>query len=182
MILPRSHQGQLCEHGFTIVELLVTLTVIATLSVLIIPTFQDDAQLRVMAAASLLASDIEYAQVLSVSQPDDPVVVQFDTANATYWLAYADAPEEPLIRPDTGDPYLVEFGAGRGEPALDVSIWLIDLPDDRLSFDSNGGLVDFNTEPRIILGQGEHYRTLSIAATTGSLTETEGTPDGWGEE
>ena len=93
---------------------------------------------------------------LSVSQPDDPVVVQFDPVKATYWLAYADAPEDPLLRPDTGDPYVVEFGTGRGEPAFGVSITLIDVADDRLSFDSNGGLVDVTAEPQILLGHDGH--------------------------
>jgi len=173
------HHHPQIRRGFTLIEILVTLTVIAALSVVIIPAFQDDAQLRVMAAAAVLASDIEFAQVQSISQPNDRIIVQFDTANSRYWLAYADDPNSPLLRPDTGEPYLVEFGVDRGRAADDVSIWLVDVEDDRLSFDANGGMQDFTALPQIILGRNSQYRTLSVAASTGTITETEGAPEGW---
>ena len=51
------------------------------------PAFQEDNRLRLTAASAILASDIEYAQVLNIAHPDEPVVVVFDADGATYWLA-----------------------------------------------------------------------------------------------
>lgn len=181
MTRARQHRQSLPRAGFTLIEMLVSLAVIAGLSVLIIPSFQDDSQLRVMAAAAVLASDIEFAQVQSISQPDDPVIVQFDVDNNRYWLAYADDPGSPLLRPDTGAPYLVEFGVGRGRAAQDVAIALLDMENDRLTFDANGALDDFTAQPQIILARDGRFLTLSIAATTGTITESDGPPEGWSE-
>src|SRR5687768_8139513 len=106
------------HSAFTLVEMLVTVAVLALVAASVAPMFSDDRNLRVVAAARILSSDIEFAQVLTISKPEEPVVVRFDPANNTYWLAYAYDTETPMPRPDGGEPYLVELGTGRARSAI----------------------------------------------------------------
>lgn len=167
----RARQRMALWRAFTLVELLVVVAIIAVTAAFVLPRLTDDAALRVRGAASILISDIEYAQVLTISHPDNPVVVRFDAPASRYWLAYAATPDTPIMRDGTHIPYDVTFGAGRAAPVGDVGISLQDLPGDTLAFDTTGGLVDFSTTPRITLTAGERAVTLVIAPMTGSISE-----------
>ena len=81
---------------------------IMTIAVMmVLPAFRDTERLRLIAAVDLMTSDIELAQVMSITAPSERVVVRFD-GDDTYWLALASSPGTPMPRPDTGNPYLVE--------------------------------------------------------------------------
>jgi len=173
---PAVHRLSKRAPGFTLLEVLVVVTIIAVVAMAVLPGFREDSRLRVMAAASIIASDIEYAQVLNIAHPEDPVVVRFDPAKGQYWLADSNAPSDPIPREDTGEPYLVVLGEGRAQAAAGVTFELIDLPSDTLVFDSQGGLTDFTLQPQIVIRMLDKAITLSIAPTTGSITETDGEP------
>lgn len=160
--------------GFTLIELLVTITIIAVAATIMVPYISDDAKLRVMAASAVITSDIEYAQVRTISHPNDPIIVTFDIATGSYWLARPSSPKVPIAREDTGQPYLVTLGVGRGRAASGVTISLTDLPNDTIVFDAQGGMDDFTLQPMIVLTSGTEKITLSIGPTTGTITETQG--------
>ena len=175
---PACHVSAFRRFGvsaFTLVEMLVTITIIAIVAAIVAPVFSDDDRLHAMAASSVLSSDIELAQVMTISYPQDPVVVRFDAPNHTYWLAYAATPQTPLPREDTGEPYSVTFGQGRASTAMGAQIALDAVAGDTLQFNAQGGLVDFSASPLIQLTRGGSAITLSIAPTTGTITEITGT-------
>ena len=166
------------RNGFTLMEMLVTITIIAVAATVVAPALQDDGRLRLMAASSVLSSDIELAQVMTISYPNEPVVVRFDPSSRKYWLAYASAPDTPITREGDGSPYEVTFGQGRAASAADVDIALSELSDNTLSFNAQGGLTNFTSTPAIQLSRTGGAITLSIAPTTGTVTETVGTTSG----
>lgn len=163
------------HRAFTLFEVLMTITIIAIVAMIVAPSFSDDTILRLRAASSLLRSDIEMAQVMTIAYPDDPVIVRFNPDNDQYWLAPASAPDTPLTRPDTGDPYLVVFGSGRASSATGVTFSLIDVDSNTLTFNPQGGLEDFTASPTITLVLGKRTIDLDIAPSTGTISETEGT-------
>ena len=109
-MMRRCQQSRRC--GFTLIEMLMTITIVAVLAAVVLPQLTDDGRLRLSAASSVLISDIELAQMMTITHPDRPVLVWFDTQD-TYWLAYADTPKEPILRPGTTAPYVVQLGKGR---------------------------------------------------------------------
>lgn len=155
--------------------MLITIGILAIAATLVVPLFSDDTQLRATAAAKILASDIEMAQVMSISFPNDPMVVKFNSAKRTYWIAYAADSDTPIVRSGTDEPYLVEFEKGRASSASGVSITLDNMTSDMLGFDNSGALTDFKTTPHIQLGDGARAITLTIAPMTGTISETNGT-------
>ena len=166
-----SSRSNTVRRGFTLMELMMTITIIIVAGALVMPKLSDDAQLRLMAAASILTSDIELAQVMTISRPADPVVVQFDPENERYWVAYADDIDTPIPRPGNGRPYLIVFGQDRARSAVGVSLSLTDVTDNTLGFDPQGGVADISAQPVIRLTLGTHLIDLQIASTTGTITQ-----------
>ncbi len=154
---------------------MVTLTIIAVMAAVLVPKLQDQGRLRLIAGSRLLSSDIEMAQVMTISNPAAPIVIKFQPNNGTYWLASAADPDTPILRPGAVQYYRVEFGEGRGRTARDVTFALTDVPSDILSFNEQGGMTDPTVQPEIKLLHGSQWIKLSISTTTGSITETAGT-------
>jgi len=161
-------------RAFTLLEMLVTITVVAVVAAVVAPMFSDDNRLHLMAGSSVLASDIELAQVMTISFPDQAVVVKFDPSKQTYWLAYASDPDTPITRTDTNEPYLVMLGKGRALSAQGVQMQLVQVANDTLEFNAQGGLVDFTATPSIQLTRGGSKITLAVATATGTVSETGG--------
>ena len=162
------------RHGFTLIDLLVTITIVAAVSAIVVPALMDQDRSRLMAGVALLTSDLELAGVMTISNPQQPVVVRLNPAEATYWLAYAATPNVPMPRNESGEPYLVVFGQGRASTAAGVSMSVDQIAGDTLTFLPQGGLADFTAQPTITLTRNSKWVTLTIAPTTGTMTETAG--------
>jgi prepilin-type N-terminal cleavage/methylation domain-containing protein len=160
-------------RAFTLLELVIVLVIVAAVASMVLPSLSDDRQLRLIAASSLIISDLEMAQVMTISKPEEAVVVRFDVDGGRYWLAYAATPDTPLTREDTGEPYLVELGVGRASGAAGVSISLTDMDDGTLEFDSQGGLTELGVSPQIRISIEGIAVDLTVLSTTGTVTESE---------
>lgn len=173
-MIRRRHSGPHRRLGFTLFELLVTLSIIAIVAAMVAPAFSDDDRLRLMAGASVMTSDLELAQVMTIADPSRPVVVRLDPDHDQYWLAHSDTPDTPIARADTGLPYLVVLGEDRAGGATGVTFTVTGLTQTTMTFNSQGGLKDFTSAPQIILSLGGKTITVTVAATTGTISQTSG--------
>lgn len=162
------------RSGFTLIEMLVTLTIIAVVVVLVHPMMTSDARLRMEAAVRILVSDIEFAQSMTVGNPEQPVIVRFDPDNHRYWLAFADTPNDPLPRQGSPEPYLVRLGFGRAAMAAGVTFTITGATDDTLEFDGFGSLERISDRPVIRFERDGHWAEIDVSPTTGSITVTGG--------
>ncbi len=160
------------RRGFTLIELMVTITVIVVVAALVVPRLQDDTRLRLIGASRLLASDIELAQLMTIANPVEPTVVRFGAGTGEYWLASAATPDDPIDRSGVPGGYRVIFGQGAAVHADGVTLAPADIVNDTLAFNAQGGIADLTSEPTVTLMRGSRWIKLHIAPTTGVITES----------
>lgn len=159
--------------GFTLIEVLVCVVIMVTVAALTLPYFGSTHVDRAAAAASLLQSDLRYAQVASMANSQDPVIVRFRADGTGYWLARLSAPDAAFVRPDTGGAWSVIMGEGRAQASATVAITHANITGHTLRFTPLGSVHAPAGTPAITLtasGPGGSARScvLTIDPITGS--------------
>jgi hypothetical protein len=109
--------------AFTLIDLMVTLAVLAIVLIVAMPSFAPDNRTRLVAAANLFIADLNNARALSVQNPADPVRVVIAEKGAGYFLARASDPGAAIDLPTgVGGQYAVLFGEGSHADLWDVRI------------------------------------------------------------
>lgn len=157
------------RRGIGLIELMIVLAIMAIAAMLVIPSWGTTASVRADAAAHMLLSDIEYAQVHSIANPNDPIGVVLAPDGSGYWLSYQDEPETPIIREDSGDPYRVIFGKGRASFSSGVSASADNVTDGILLFDALGGLTNPTVDPAYRLSCEDAEIHMTVRAGTGFI-------------
>lgn len=145
------------------------MAVLLILAGIVVPMAGDSGTTRLRQAANLVAADLAFAQVDSITHSDDPRLFVLDAQANSYYLAAASDPEVPLTNPVGKQPYEVIFGQGRAAAMQGVTITDFDLgPDDdvELQFGQYGQL-DQTTAATITLSAGGKSITLTIDPVTG---------------
>lgn len=157
------------RRGIGMIELMMVLTIITLATMIAIPSLGSDSLVRADSAARMLRSDIEYAQVHSIANPDEPIGVILAPDGTGYWLAREDARDTPITRTDTGEPYRVVFGKGRAAFSAGVFARVEQLHDDMLLFDALGGLANPATDPSYRLSCDGDEVQMTVRAGTGFI-------------
>ena len=172
--MTRNRTRRRLVRAFTLFEMLVTVAIIATVAVMVIPGAGNDSRLRLAAASSVLISDIEYAQAATLARPEQPLAIVFRPAQNLYYVADAAAPGIPITRPDNGEFYVVTIGVDRAAAAVGVTFAVTDVPSDTLVFQAQGGLADFTIDPVVRFTLGDVWLDVAVSPTTGQVTEAAG--------
>ncbi len=129
------------RRGFTLVEVMAVVLILAIAGALVMPMFGKTADSELRAAARLVAADLDYAKIGSVTHADDPRLVAIDKDNNTYHIAAQSSPDTPLTNPATQKDYVVAFGSGRASTLQHVTIDHYDFDgDNQLAFGIYGQL------------------------------------------
>lgn len=161
-----SHPG-----GFTLVELMIVLGVVAIASALAVPMLRqsDDAKLR--AAAGALAADIDFARIDSITQGDAPRALVLDTVAHGYSIAPAATPQTPITNPVGKVPYRVVFGSGAAANYRGTTIQSVTpAGTTRLQFGVYGQLTSPTTTATVTLACGGRTIALSVDPATGEVS------------
>ncbi|MCA9295756.1 MAG: prepilin-type N-terminal cleavage/methylation domain-containing protein [Phycisphaerales bacterium] len=156
--------------GFTLLEMIIAITILAMTATLVIPMVTSDTAARLRAASVVVRSDIELAQVMTSADPSDPVVMVFNADGKSYALCFASDTTTPITR-QNGGAYQETMGVGRLSSCTNVVFTLTDMPDNTLMFNAHGGLEDFTLSPIITLILDGNSVQLMIAPTTGTISE-----------
>lgn len=153
-------------RGFTLVEILVMVTIIAIASAVVVPYMLEQGQMGVQAAGRIIITDILYAQNEAIAHQQSRRVV-FDADKNQYSLT--DETGEVLSvgwKGGTGPNYLIDFandqrfsGVALGEIDFGGSTT---IEFDALGSPTNGGTIDLSTDK-------VSYR-ISVAPMTGRVT------------
>lgn len=155
------------RRGLGMIELLLVLSIIATVTLLALPGAGTTAMTRADAAARLLRSDIEYAQVHAIAHPDDPVIVVMAEDGSGYRLSLSSQPHVPIQHELSGEPWEITFGEGRASTSDGVTATVEHLDKGVLQFDALGGLTDPTLDPLYRVNCEQSEVQLTIRAGTG---------------
>ena len=156
------------HHGFTIIELTLSIAILAIIGTLAVPMFGNNDALQLDVAKRLLVSDIEYAQILAITNPNDQIVLQFEENGTSWHIASSEEVTTPLLDSVTGDPLSTSMGLGSAASSPDTIVSCNNL-DNALVFNSNGGLNDFSQNAEVTLDCGESSIQIIVSATTGTI-------------
>ncbi len=157
------------HRAFTMIEMLISLSVLAIACAMIIPLSGSTTLARADAAARILRADIEYAQVRTIAHPDDPVSLVLAEDGSGWWVARSSDPDVPLPHERTGEPYEVILGQGRASMTTNVGVTSTGLHGRILQFDSLGGLNGPLVDPVISLRCDTSEVQLTVHASTGFI-------------
>ena len=156
------------RRGVLLIDLAITLAIIGIVIVAVIPTVRPEEHVKLIAASSILASDLEYAQSATLATPGDPTIMRFEPANARYWLALQSEPDTPIDRPNSDEPYEVIYGEGDADDLWGLSIALTNVTDETIAFDAFGRVTQ-STDPGIVLANEAGDILVRVRAGTGSV-------------
>ena len=157
-------------RGFTLVEILVVVLILAIVAAVVIPQAVNSSDVQVISGARLVASDLQYAQNWAITT-QAPVTVTFDTVGNSYLLeTLVDGKSDPVIHPMTKVAYAVNFATQGGFSRLDVVSASFPTPDIQVvTFDALGSPSSSGT---VVLQAGPNVYRIDVAATTGKVSVT----------
>jgi prepilin-type N-terminal cleavage/methylation domain-containing protein len=166
--MPR--QSTLCRsrRGYTLVEVLLVVTILGIVSAMVVPSMLTAGSMGVQAAARIIVADLLYAQNEAVAQQANRSVT-FDLANNRYQLTDETGTvlTESWIS-GTAENYVVDFS--RDSRFQGVSLLEVDFDGgNTIAFDDLGGP---STGGSVTLQyQRQKYR-IDVASFTGRITVT----------
>lgn len=88
LIIPSSRRNLQTRPAVTLIELLLTIAVLAILAGVLVPLLSGDLPERLSAASQVIAADLDYARSLAVSNSTS-YRITFDPANNKYYLQHS---------------------------------------------------------------------------------------------
>jgi type II secretion system protein H len=154
-------------RAFTLIEVLVVLTIVGIAAAVVVPHMMDMGTTRIQAAARSIIADILYAQNDAIAL-QSPRSLVFDLTNNQYELTDDDG--ATLAAPArSGGLYQIDFSSDKRFTGVTLSSAAFDgglaLTFDALGSPSAGGQID--------LAAGDTRYRISVAAFTGRVTITQ---------
>ena len=159
------------RRGMTLIEITVTVSILAIVAAVILPMIGDGAGGRIAAASILLRDDLEQARFRTVANPGEPRAILIDKDHRGWRVVDPAYPSIPIQR-DDGSDWVVRAGEDRGAGMADVEIELDGVDGSLLEFDESGALRDRSAMPFIHVSCGTQSQTLKIGAVTGIVRVT----------
>jgi prepilin-type N-terminal cleavage/methylation domain-containing protein len=157
-VLPPRHA---MLRGFTLIEVMLVVVILAIAAMMAIPFAVSGASTQLKSAATIIASDLEYAKSMAISRGQNYSVV-FDPGAESYQIEDVNGVviDHPVKK---GFPYTVSFAADSRFDRVDISSAVFDAQS-TVSFDYLGSPYSGSGAGASPLNSG--IITLSAAGTT----------------
>ncbi|MAD78379.1 MAG: hypothetical protein CMJ51_03290 [Planctomycetaceae bacterium] len=158
------------RRGFSLVELTVTVAVLASVAMVMVPLAGRESGSRLTAATSMLRDDLEQARHRTVVDPGTPISLILD-ADGGGWMLAHDNRSRPILRVD-GRPWRVRFGDDVAAALEGLRVRRLDDPSTpSLTFDGEG-VARADDTPRFEVADGDDAWMVHIGLVTGVARTT----------
>ncbi|MDP6479973.1 MAG: prepilin-type N-terminal cleavage/methylation domain-containing protein [Phycisphaerales bacterium] len=160
------------RRGMTFLELMIVVVIVAITAAMTLPLFIEQESLTATATARLLSSDLEHAQALALSRPEQRIALAVDADGLGWRIVDADAPMVAIVDAyddaHAGRELAVRFGEGRAA----ISEGVVLTPSGRMIvFDPLGGLeIPGGNPEQLTVHAGEANTMVSVDPDTGFIT------------
>lgn len=159
------------KYGFTIVEILIVVVIMAIAAAIVIPTFSSGGEMQLRAAANMIAADLEYAKSMAISKGRYYCVV-FNSTNESYDLQDKDG--VTISHPvKVGTNYTIDFANDSRLDKVDIFSVTFDgtnqVKFDYLGSPYNGSASALNNGV-ITLKAGQATMTIRVEPVTGYIS------------
>jgi prepilin-type N-terminal cleavage/methylation domain-containing protein len=148
-------------RGFTLVEVIVVVLILAIAGAVVIPMVGDTEKFQSLAAARMVVSDLQYARDTAITTQQD-VTVAFDPDTESYTVSNASG---PLIHPMTKEAYTVDFRSSDGFGSLNVIAASFN-GSESVTFDVTGAASSDGT---VEIMAGRHTYHVKVYRSTGRV-------------
>jgi len=114
----KTQKGQRTREGFTLIEIIVTIVILAVAALVAIPVFSTGADMQVRSAANKIAADLDYAKGLAVTHQENYTVV-FDPSTESYQIQ--DDTAAVIAHPIRPGDFIEDLGADRRLSRVNIS-------------------------------------------------------------
>ena len=160
------------REGFTLLEIIVVVVILAIAAAMVVPMMSSGAQTKVLAAAQMLAADMEYAKSMAITR-GRVYRVTFDEAGESYQLEDQDG--AVLAHPvNKGFNYVFDFDGSRLDGVQIEGADFDGTTMTQVRFDSLGSPYNGDGDPLnsgvITLRAGAWTQTIRVEPVTGIIT------------
>lgn len=155
--------------GYTLIEMLVVVTIIASLAGLGMDLMRPGDEERIRSAVSLLTRDVEWARSATLTDPDDPAAIHLSADGTGWFIARNSAPTVPLTGSD-GSPMQRTLGQGMSEVAADVHLRPSSASQRKIEFEPFGGVREAPASIEAYLPDSSSSCLITFEPGTGSIT------------
>jgi len=162
------------ETGFTLVEIIVVVMVIAIAAMMAVPMLGSATGMQARSAASIVAADLDDARSMAITHQREYAVV-FDVANESYEIKVKNgAVYEAIAHPvKKGFDYIVDFRSNPRLNKVDISTADFDSHQ-KVEFDYLGGVWNGGggalNSGAVTVQAGGQSMTVNVAPVTGYIT------------
>lgn len=127
------------KHGFTLVELILVVLILAIAAMVAVPAFSSASDLQVRATANRIAGDLDFVRGLAITRQQNYAIV-FDPVGESYDIRAAGGDESTVItNPLDGRDFAVDLTADSSVGGVNIVSTVFDgTADNAITFDYLG--------------------------------------------
>lgn len=156
------------RRGVTLIEVLVVVLIIATLSALSVDLLRPSAEERVQGAARLFARDVEWARSATLTNPDDPVSIVL-ASDGSGWLVSRNSSPTTALSASDGSVMRRTFGSGSASASTGVQLVSASASQRTIAFEPFGGVRQGPAYIQLFLPDSKAKCQITFESGTGNI-------------